>query len=126
MDWIKHPFTLKFNRLSHSVYRQFGLSICKDLVRTGPHTVVRSVSGSAVSKRIGFVSLPRVALVVRMAPGSVLKLPAPEITLVWLSFVGIKCALSVSLIGNARRRVSVGDDTDDTDDTEEDRERDEY
>lgn len=121
VDWIKHAFTLKFNRMSHRVYRHFGLVICEDMVRTRSQTVVRSVGGSAVSKRIGFVSLPLAALVVRMTSASVLKLPLPAVALVWLTLVGIKCFLSVCLIGHAWRRICRGDDS-----AEEDRERDEY
>lgn len=35
VDWLKHAFMLKFNRISHRVYRTFGLAICEHCVRVG-------------------------------------------------------------------------------------------
>lgn len=122
VDWIKHAFMLKFNRLSHRVYRRFGLVVCEAMIRTRAHSIVRSVGGSAVTKRIGFVSLPLAALVVRMVLTSVLELPLTAIGIMWLILVCIKSGLGICLIGHAWRRTCSGCE----DGTEEDRDRDDH
>lgn len=106
VDWIKHAFILKFNRISHRMYRQFAIVIYEHLVRTRTHSVARGLGGSAVAKRIGFVSVPLAALVVRMISQSVIKLPLGMICLIWLILLGLKSLLSVCLFGHACRRLS--------------------
>lgn len=110
VDWIKHAFVLKFNRISHRVYRQFGMVICEHLVRTRTHSVARSLGGSAVTKRIGFVSVPLAALVARMVLETVVKLPLNMICIIWLVLLGLKGFLSICLIGHAWRRLSKGNE----------------
>lgn len=105
VDWIKHAFATKFNRISHRVYPQFSMVICHDIAQTRTHSVVRSVGGSAVAKRIGFVSLPLGALATRMATGSVRSLPLPAIGIIFLIMVTTKVALSIGLMGHAQRRL---------------------
>lgn len=120
VDWIKHAFMLKFNRISHRVYRQFGLVICEHLVRTRTHSVVRSLGGSAVSKRIGFVSIPLAAVVVRMTWESIVALPMRMSLVLWLILLGLKGTLTICLIGHAWRRLSQGSE----EGSEEEQERD--
>lgn len=109
VDWIKHAFVTKFNRISPRIYRQFTLVICDDISRTrASQSVVRSIGGSGVSKRIGFVSLPLAALVVRMMGTEIMRLPWKGILLLWLCLVAIKTALSLFLMGHAWRKVCGG------------------
>lgn len=121
VDWIKHAFVTKFNRISHRVYYQFSLVICDDIVKMRKNSVVRSIGGSAVSKRIGFVSLPLAALVIRMVFVPVMGLPMPALCAIFVSLFLFKIALSIGLIGYAHRKlanaatgasVEVGDDED--------------
>lgn len=105
VDWIKHAFVTKFNRIPPRVYDQFLLVICDDIATAKSQSVVRSIGGSGVSKRIGFVNLPLAALVTRMSMSSVLRLPKTFIVLLWLSLVAIKTALSIILIGNSWRKI---------------------
>lgn len=123
VDWIKHAFVLKFNKISFRIYRQFGLVICDDVVRPRSHAVARSIGGSALSKRIGFVALPLAALVVRMVLASLKQLPWFAVLMVWGILVCIKCALSICLVGHAWRRVRRGCAEASS---EEDRARDEF
>lgn len=105
VDWIKHAFVTKFNRIKYRIYHQFSLVICDDMVKTRRNSVVRGIGGSAISKRIGFVSLPLAALVIRMAFEPAMTLPTPALLLVFLSLVMFKTALSIGLLGHAHRRV---------------------
>ncbi|KAI0561590.1 Eukaryotic membrane protein Tapt1 [Gracilaria domingensis] len=105
VDWIKHAFVTKFNRISPNVYRQFLIVICEDLSQSKSLSVVRSIGGSGVAKRIGFVNLPLAALVSRMCAGSVLRLPKIGIIFLWMTLVSVKTALSISLIGHSWRYI---------------------
>lgn len=105
VDWIKHAFVTKFNRITHRVYQQFSLVICNDIVQAKKHSVVRSIGGSAVAKRLGFVSLPLGALVIRMTGGSLQKLPLSASAIITLIMFMSKIALSIGLTGHAMRRV---------------------
>lgn len=121
VDWIKHAFVTKFNRIPYRVYHHFSLVICDDMVKTRKHSLVRSIGGSAVSKRVGFVSLPLAALVIRMGFAPAMTLPTPALFMIFTSLVMFKTALSIGLIGHAYRKVKtvvpnaseiVGDDGD--------------
>lgn len=153
VDWVKHAFMLKFNRISHRVYRQFGLVVSQGIIAsftTNTNTensgfsehqqsrqqqhhqshilhgkyadVVRSVGGSAISKRIGFVSLPLAALVLRMIFSSIVRLPFIAGGIFWLILLALECVVGICVVGHAWRRANHGFD----DGTEEERERDEY
>lgn len=121
VDWTKHAFVTKFNRIPHRVYRHFSVVICDDMVKTRKHSIVRSIGGSAVSKRVGFVSLPLAALVIRMGFGPAMTLPTPALVIIFVSLLMFKTALSIGLIGHAHRKMKrvspgtseeVGDDED--------------
>lgn len=105
VDWVKHAFVTKFNRISPNVYRQFVLVICDDIARSKSQSVVRSIGGSGISKRIGFVCLPLAALFTRMSIGPFLGLPKVGMLALWSSLVAIKTAVSISLIGHSWRRT---------------------
>lgn len=126
VDWIKHAFMLKFNRISHRVFRQFGFVVSQGVIaylhNNNEDSMVRSVGGSAVSKRIGFVSLPLVALVIRMIVAPISKLPATACFVLWLILVCFECVVGICVVGHAWKRVNDGFD----DGTEQERERDEY
>lgn len=106
VDWIKHAFVTKFNRIPHRVYPQFSIVICEDIANTRTSAAVRSAGASAVAKRIGFVSLPLAALVARMAAGSVRRMPVGPILFLFATLVAAKVALSIGLMGHAQRRLS--------------------
>lgn len=123
VDWIKHAFVTKFNRIPYRVYHHFSVVICDDMIKTRKHSVVRSIGGSAVSKRIGFVSLPLAAVVIRMGFSPAMTLPTPALAIIFISLIMFKTALSIGLIGHAHRKmksvvpgtsqeVKVGDDED--------------
>lgn len=121
VDWIKHAFVTKFNRISHRVYHQFSLVISDDIVKARKNSIVRSIGGSAVSKRVGFVSLPLAALVIRMMFTPVMSLPTAARVVIFVSLLLFKIAVSIGLIGHAHRKltsvtsggsVEVGDDED--------------
>lgn len=105
VDWVKHAFVTKFNRIPHRVYHQFSLVICDDMARVKSHSMVRSIGGSGVSKRIGFVSLPLAALVARMAWSSIIRLPRFAAAVLWISLMGFKMALGMCLVGHAWRKT---------------------
>lgn len=106
VDWIKHAFVSKFNRISHRAYYQFGLVICEDL--TTKRQAVRSIGGSGASKRIGFVSLPLSALTARMAMPYVAHMPLWVVVTGWAGLLGFKTALCVGLVGHAWRKTRKG------------------
>lgn len=105
VDWVKHAFVTKFNRIPYRVYRQFSLVICDDMVNSRKHSVVRSIGGSAVSKRVGFVSLPLAALVIRMVFAQAMNLPTPALVMLFISLLLLKAALSIGLLGHAHRKM---------------------
>jgi hypothetical protein len=104
VDWIKHAFVTKFNRIPHRAYKQFSMVICRDIVRGNKYSAVRSIGGSGVAKRVGFVSLPLAALSLRMAVHGLSRMPALFSLLIFLIMLAIKVSLSVGLLGHAIRR----------------------
>lgn len=105
VDWIKHAFMTKFNRIPHRAYQQFSMVICRDVVQTKKNSAVRSIGGSGVAKRIGFISIPLGALVVRMASKNIARLPQPIPAILFLIMLTTKISLSVGLLGHAIRRL---------------------
>jgi transmembrane anterior posterior transformation protein 1 len=105
VDWIKHAFVTKFNRIPHRAYQQFSAVICRDIVQARKNSAVRSIGGTGVAKRVGFVSLPLGALVVRMAAAGVSRLPPLVPVLIFLLMLTVKVTLSVALLGHAVRRL---------------------
>lgn len=105
VDWIKHAFVTKFNRIPHRAYQQFSMVICHDVVHAKRNSAVRSIGGTGVAKRIGFVSLPLGALVVRMSTDWIARLPRLVPCFIFLIMLALKMSLSVGLLGHASRRV---------------------
>lgn len=106
VDWIKHAFVTKFNRIPHRAYQQFSMVICHDVVHAKRNSAVRSIGGTGVAKRIGFVSLPLGALVVRMSVDGVARLPVVVPCFLFLIMLSLKMSLSMGLLGHASRRVN--------------------
>eukprot|EP00172_Hildenbrandia_rubra_P002896 Plantae.Rhodophyta-Hildenbrandia_rubra.ctg4126.p1 GENE.Plantae.Rhodophyta-Hildenbrandia_rubra.ctg4126~~Plantae.Rhodophyta-Hildenbrandia_rubra.ctg4126.p1 ORF type:complete len:630 (-),score=68.02 Plantae.Rhodophyta-Hildenbrandia_rubra.ctg4126:3128-5017(-) len=106
VDWIKHAFVTKFNRIHHRAYQQFSLVICNDIMQRRKDSVIRSIGGSAVSKRVGFISLPLGALVIRMVSGTMLRTSLLVSMLLFLIMCALKVTLGICLIGYASRRVA--------------------
>lgn len=107
VDWIKHAFATKFNRIPHRVYSQFSMVISNDIASAKAQTdVARSVGGSMVAKRIGFVALPLAVLTARMAFKSVYRMPYPAIALLMATLLCAKIALNLGLLGHAKRKTS--------------------
>lgn len=106
VDWIKHAFVTKFNRIPYRAYQQFSMVICHDVVHAKRNSAVRSIGGTGVAKRIGFVSLPLGALVVRMSVDCVARLPVVVPCFLFLIMLALKMSLSMGLLGHASRRVN--------------------
>lgn len=127
VDWIKHAFVTKFNRIPYRIYYQFSLVVCDDMVNARKHSVVRSIGGSAVSKRIGFVSLPLAALVIRMVFPSTVTLPRAALGMIFMILLLLKTALSIALLGHAHRKMkSVSSSMSSQEGEDEDRDQDIY
>ena len=98
IDWIKHSFITKFNHIPPPFYKNFVRVLCEDI--TKPRPAARSLGGSSVSKRIGFVSVPLAALCIRMADWDVWWFWVG----VWIALVGFKISVSIGLMGFAWNR----------------------
>ena len=60
VDWMKHAFVIKFNRIHSPTYFKFGTVLATEVIHAshqGPE------SSYNVPRRIGFVSIPLVCLV---------------------------------------------------------------
>jgi len=108
VDWIKHAFVTKFNRLRPDVYAKFIRILCADTAASA----ASQEPLSAVSSRMGFVPLPLFCLVVRVIWNDVL--PVLELQhssgpllliLSWLVFCGLKLLTSMSVLGFAILQV---------------------
>ena len=72
VDWLKHAFITKFNQIKPHVYDRYLDSLCRDLVSglvvtDGTNRREDNIDQtSAVSRRIGFVTLPLACLVIRV------------------------------------------------------------
>ena len=133
VDWIKHAFIIKFNRISPSIYRTFVHALCADARQptsdglaeaagTGAErrdcAVASGVGGGKelscgdlsipVTRRLGFVPLPLLCLVLRVVGHDV----APRIymghpsgwllcLLSWLVLCFVKVLTSITLTGFA-------------------------
>lgn len=105
VDWIKHCFVTKFNHLTPDLYRKYQTIICSDIVAS------RAKHGAfdhhyALSRRIGFVSMPLACLVVRVL-GQVMPLGGwwgvLVLGLTWSCLVALKALLFLQLYGLAHR-----------------------
>ncbi|KAK1863163.1 hypothetical protein I4F81_005725 [Pyropia yezoensis] len=135
VDWVKHAFVAKFNRVPHNVYRHFSLVLSSDLLAGEsagggvplPPPPLRAeassppvraltdglraaagfgrVGGSAAAKRTGFVALPLAALAVRMVGRFVVGAPPAAAFAAWVAAIAVKLAVSTALAGHAARRL---------------------
>lgn len=60
-DWVKHSFITKFNKIKSTVYSDYMLILCGDLVGGEKHE-----STHAINKRLGMAQIPFACVVVRM------------------------------------------------------------
>ncbi|KAL3069462.1 hypothetical protein niasHS_018187 [Heterodera schachtii] len=70
VDWLKHAFITKFNEISAFVYREYTITIAYDVLRTH-ETDSFSDFSDQVSRRMGFVPIPVVILLIRVICQSV-------------------------------------------------------
>ena len=119
VDWIKHAFIIKFNRISPSVYRSYISILCADARRSpdaaaakAPHVATAAGSpgeySAPVVARMGFVPIPLLCLVVRVLGHDVLPRlyfghPSGWLVcfLVWLVLCLVKVLTSLLLLGHA-------------------------
>jgi len=88
VDWLKHSFIVKFNKLSPDVYYQFGDSLSREIVegRNSHHGNTKQTNSSdidhspLVAKRLGFVSLPLTCFLLRLG-GQMLRLAGAHWTI---------------------------------------------
>jgi hypothetical protein len=105
IDWLKHAFITKFNRLPPSLYSKFITILCRDLTGWKNEDTILDHTHH-VSRRLGLVSLPLACVVLRTV-GKVLRdapicLTCPSGVLVTLTFfaclAAFKALLSLSLM----------------------------
>lgn len=116
VDWIKHGFMTKFNFISPLIYRKFRYVLCGDFTTAHVRKHLNDSAGShthAVSRRIGFVSLPLGCLALRvcyhaamLCEWSSFKLTLALVALVYVIFVLLKVLLSIVLLGHAAKFVA--------------------
>mmetsp|Transcript_11962 Transcript_11962/g.48197 ORF Transcript_11962/g.48197 Transcript_11962/m.48197 type:complete len:114 (+) Transcript_11962:322-663(+) len=65
IDWIKHAFVTKFNRITADCYPRFLNVLRADVIRACPSIQMEDIRsrGMSQSRRIGFVPLPLACLV---------------------------------------------------------------
>ncbi|KAJ8905103.1 hypothetical protein NDN08_001613 [Rhodosorus marinus] len=105
VDWIKHSSTAKFNGMKYVAYNSFSLVISRDLVASKKHLTTTSIGGSNISKRLGFVTLPMGAFVVRMLGSFIWSLPYTHILLLIALMFLMKVSLSIGLLGYCYRKL---------------------
>lgn len=111
VDWVKHAFITKFNKIKPSVYSGFSASLCH-------HMTTRCQKGRmldhnhAVSRRLGLLAMPLVCLTYRFVTMSLQKLSSSSVhawhsyslgVVLWLCLCLIKMLTSILLLGNACR-----------------------
>eukprot|EP00937_MAST-01D_sp_MAST-1D-sp2_P000009 g9.t1 len=119
VDWVKHAFITKFNKIRPSVYRSFSASLCRDLVsRCRGDSMLDHTH--AVSRRLGLVALPLACLVVRFVTMDMVRLSSSSNRrwlslllglVLWLSLCFMKMLTSILLLGNACRWIEGMDPT---------------
>lgn len=124
VDWVKHAFVIKFNRISPLIYDRFIAIFCADLhssVRkctNGEQSEPRAGGGmahehsTAVTARMGFVPIPLLCLVIRVFGHDVWPLLHLRhasgvllVLLIWLCACALKFLSSLLLLGYACTRV---------------------
>lgn len=108
VDWIKHSCMVKFNSFPVSVYRQFFDVLCADFA----HGTVASRmhdAPHAVSRRLGFISIPIACVLLRgvnqavSLPRFAGSLPQPFVVavaiLIFCILLSLKVVINLSLLG---------------------------
>lgn len=65
VDWIKHAFITKFNRINAGVYDKYISILCRDITGCRKEDTILDHT-HYVSRRLGLVPLPLAAVVIRM------------------------------------------------------------
>jgi len=110
IDWTKHAFVTKFNRIRPDVYSKFIMIISTDVV--GHMQSCRHEPLTAVGSRMGFIPLPLLCIVVRVLGNDVFPLLDMRHSsgwllclLLWLTICALKVLVSVAILGWASVRV---------------------
>jgi hypothetical protein len=64
VDWTKHAFVIKFNRISPNVYSKYRYILASDVIDTRKEGYLLSIQN--VCRRLGFVPLPFCCLALRI------------------------------------------------------------
>eukprot|EP00033_Pygsuia_biforma_P006085 GCRY01006757.1.p1 GENE.GCRY01006757.1~~GCRY01006757.1.p1 ORF type:complete len:509 (+),score=109.94 GCRY01006757.1:130-1656(+) len=110
IDWVKHAFITKFNRIKPVTYARMATILSRDVINARrEHTFLDHTH--TISKRIGFVSLPMACLCVRVLLFSLHSIPvalAPATAhavlgglgfLLFVAFTLFKTVLSIGMEG---------------------------
>jgi len=65
VDWSKHMFVTKFNRIPASVYDQYAQDLAEDVKTSFQNHSMHHEQVTPLSRRLGFVAMPLVCLVAR-------------------------------------------------------------
>jgi hypothetical protein len=108
IDWIKHAFVTKFNRITPNIYARFVHHLSSDTVQMSATGGLAHEPLAAVSSRMGFQPIPLLCLLVRVVghdvlPALELRHPSGWLLLVvaWLNLVALKILTSILLLGFA-------------------------
>ncbi|XP_065841702.1 transmembrane anterior posterior transformation protein 1 homolog [Oscarella lobularis] len=112
VDWIKHAFILKFNNISSEVYRQYRVTLSKDVIKRRQNMALADQM-DVVSRRVGFVPLPLGCVTFRIVISSIRLVGWSGIFLVVTSYAclfALKLLASVVLLGIASQSWPGWDD----------------
>eukprot|EP01135_Chromosphaera_perkinsii_P005232 Nk52_evm1s327 gene=Nk52_evmTU1s327 len=112
VDWIKHAFITKFNKITSEVYSKYKLVLANDLASSRRNSTYQTDvmdHAHVVSRRIGFIPLPLACVLARVI---VQAIPSPHgwtgVVLVGLLFICLlllKLMVSIVLIGYSGARM---------------------
>ncbi|KAK6185588.1 hypothetical protein SNE40_007789 [Patella caerulea] len=69
VDWVKHAFVLKFNKISSEVYQEFTYNLASDMISSRQKSAFTDHS-DLLSRKMGFTPLPLGCLLVRVCSKS--------------------------------------------------------
>ncbi len=105
IDWIKHAFVLKFNRVSPKIYSKFSRILGVDSIKSA-----RTDQLAALTARFGFTPMPLFCLLMLVINNDVLPcldLSHPSgwilLLLLWLVFCLAKLLTSIAVLGSSTR-----------------------
>eukprot|EP01128_Nolandella_sp_AFSM9_P005118 TRINITY_DN242_c0_g1_i2.p1 TRINITY_DN242_c0_g1~~TRINITY_DN242_c0_g1_i2.p1 ORF type:complete len:633 (+),score=142.70 TRINITY_DN242_c0_g1_i2:670-2568(+) len=110
VDWTKHAFMTKFNKILPSVYGKFTTILASDISHAqAEKSSARLLDASnIVARRIGFVPIPLAALCLRVIVGILPSdglLGAVIVVLLWLVMVVLKIVIRFWLLEKSFRRL---------------------